>query len=170
MKINPYLSFDGQCQAALKFYERCLGGKIVYMMTYAQSPIAAQVPPEWAKRIYHATFSLGDQTLGAADAPPRRRRSPFRNAFRRGHGAVAGSRDSLGTPVRGAHGPIRYAMDDQLRHASMRWYDAPPNKRFKLRGGDRSKGTGVFAPWQARTGVPHPCAGGRVARSLSAIR
>src|SRR5437773_9941676 len=70
MKINPYLSFDGQCQAALKFYERCLGGKIVYMMTYAQSPIAAQVPPEWAKRIYHATFSLGDQTLGAAVAPP----------------------------------------------------------------------------------------------------
>jgi len=76
MKINPYLSFDGQCQAALKFYERCLGGKIVYMMTYAQSPIAAQVPPEWAKRIYHATFSLGDQTLGAADAPPGSYRSP----------------------------------------------------------------------------------------------
>src|SRR5437764_675632 len=61
MKINPYLSFDGQCQAALRFYERCLGGKIVYMMTYSESPVAAQVPPEWAKRIYHATFSLGDQ-------------------------------------------------------------------------------------------------------------
>src|SRR5438128_2458469 len=76
MKSNPYLSFDGQCQAALKFYERCLGGKIVYMMTYAQSPIAEQVPPEWAKRIYHATFSLGDQTLGAADAPPGSYRSP----------------------------------------------------------------------------------------------
>ena len=70
MRINPYLSFDGQCEAALRFYERCLGGTIVYMMTYAQSPMAAQLPPEWAQRIYHATFSLGDQTLGAADAPP----------------------------------------------------------------------------------------------------
>jgi len=76
VKISPYLSFDGQCYAALTFYERCLGGKIVYMMTYAQSPLAEQVPPEWAKRIYHATFSLGDQTLGAADAPQGSYRSP----------------------------------------------------------------------------------------------
>ena len=76
MRINPYLSFDGQCEAALRFYERCLGGKIVYMMTYAESPTATQVPPEWGQRIYHATFSLGDQTLGAADAPPGSYRSP----------------------------------------------------------------------------------------------
>ncbi len=46
----------------------------------------------------------------------------------------------------------------------------PPNMRLKLAGGDRSKGTGVFAPCRARTVVPHPCAGLRVARSLSAIR
>ena len=46
----------------------------------------------------------------------------------------------------------------------------PPNKRLKLTGGDRPKGSGVFAPWRARTFVPLPCAGGRVARSLSAIR
>jgi hypothetical protein len=46
----------------------------------------------------------------------------------------------------------------------------PPNKRLKLAGGDRSNGTGVFAPWRARTVVQRPCADGRVARSLSAIR
>ena len=46
----------------------------------------------------------------------------------------------------------------------------PSNKRLKLAGGDRSRGSGVFAPWRARTVVPHPCAGKRVARSLSAIR
>ena len=44
------------------------------------------------------------------------------------------------------------------------------NKRLKLPGGDRFKECGVFAPWQAPTVVEHPCAGGRVARSLSAIR
>ncbi len=32
-----------------------------------------------------------------------------------------------------------------------------PNKRLKLTGGDRSKGTGVFAPWRARTFVHHSC-------------
>jgi PhnB protein len=76
VRLNPYLSFDGQCHAALKFYERCLGGKVVYMMTYAQSPTAGEVPPGWGSKIYHATFSLGDQTLGAADAPPGSYRSP----------------------------------------------------------------------------------------------
>ena len=30
-----------------------------------------------------------------------------------------------------------------------------PNKRLKLTGGDRSKGSGVFAPWRARDFVQH---------------
>ena len=76
MKITPYLSFDGQCHAALTFYARCLGGKIVYSTTYGQSPMAAEVPKEWASRIYHATLAFGEQTLGAADAPPGTYRSP----------------------------------------------------------------------------------------------
>jgi len=45
-----------------------------------------------------------------------------------------------------------------------------PNKRLKLAGGDRFKGSGVLCPWRGADFVPHPCAGGRVARSLSAIR
>ena len=76
MRIKPYLSFDGQCEAALQFYERCLGGKIVYLMTYAQSPMATRIPPEWGKQIYHATFSFMDQILRAADAPPGSYRPP----------------------------------------------------------------------------------------------
>ncbi len=45
-----------------------------------------------------------------------------------------------------------------------------PNKRLKLAGGDRFKGSGVLCPWRGTDCVPRPCAGGRVARSLSAIR
>ena len=45
-----------------------------------------------------------------------------------------------------------------------------PNKRLKLTSGDRSKGSGVLCPWRGTDFVPHPCAGERVARSLSAIR
>ena len=47
---------------------------------------------------------------------------------------------------------------------------AQPNMRLKLAGADRSKGSGVFVPWRARTVVHQSCAGERVARSLSAIR
>jgi hypothetical protein len=43
-------------------------------------------------------------------------------------------------------------------------------KRLKLVGDYGFKGTGVFAPWRTRTFVPPPRAGGRLARSLSAIR
>ena len=28
MQLNPYLTFNGQCETAFKFYERSLGGKI----------------------------------------------------------------------------------------------------------------------------------------------
>ncbi len=47
---------------------------------------------------------------------------------------------------------------------------ALPNKRLKLPGVDRSKGNGALCPWWSTDFVPRPCAGGRVARSLSAIR
>ena len=48
--------------------------------------------------------------------------------------------------------------------------EAAPNKRLKLTGGDRFSGIGVLCPWRDTDFVQHPCAGGRVARSLSAIR
>jgi PhnB protein len=76
MKLNPYLSFDGRCEAALKFYEKCLGGRIVIAMTYGESPMAAQLPPDWGKKIIHATFALADQTIGAADAFPGQYQKP----------------------------------------------------------------------------------------------
>ncbi len=52
----------------------------------------------------------------------------------------------------------------------MSYYAALPNKRLKLAGADRIKGIGVLCPWRGTDCVHHPCAGKRVARSLSAIR
>ena len=46
----------------------------------------------------------------------------------------------------------------------------PPNMRLKLPGADRSRGSGVLWPWRATACDRHPCAGGPVASSLSAIR
>jgi len=45
-----------------------------------------------------------------------------------------------------------------------------PNKRLKLPGGDRFKGTGVLCPGGRGLSVCDGCARARVARSLSAIR
>jgi PhnB protein len=70
MKLNPHLSFGGQCEDAFQFYERCFGGKILTMLTYGNSPMAEQVPPEWRGKIAHATLTVGDNVLMGADVLP----------------------------------------------------------------------------------------------------
>jgi PhnB protein len=67
MRMHPYLSFSGNCEAAFKFYEKALNGKIVFLATYGGSPMENQVPPEWKGKVMHATFTCGDQVLGGAD-------------------------------------------------------------------------------------------------------
>jgi PhnB protein len=76
MQLNPYLVFNGQCEAAFKFYERCLGGKIEMMMTHGDSPMAEQVPPEWRNKVMHARLVLSDKVLMGSDAPPDRYEEP----------------------------------------------------------------------------------------------
>lgn len=70
MQLQPYLNFNGQCQEAFSFYAQCLGGTIVMMQTHGESPIAAQVPPEWHSRILHARLVVGDAVLMGSDSPP----------------------------------------------------------------------------------------------------
>jgi len=72
MQLNPYLTFNGQCEAAFKFYEKVLGGKIEAMMTYGGSPTAEQTQPEWRNKIMHARMTVSDEVLMASDAPPDR--------------------------------------------------------------------------------------------------
>lgn len=70
MQLNPYLSFNGQCETAFKFYQQCLGGNMQTMMTWGESPMADQVPSDWRDRIMHATLIVGDTALLGADSPP----------------------------------------------------------------------------------------------------
>lgn len=71
MKIDPYLNFDGNCEEAIRFYEKTLGGKIQMMMTYDQAPPGDNPTPKgWEKKIMHVSMTLGNVTLMASDAPP----------------------------------------------------------------------------------------------------
>ena len=76
VRLNPYLNFNGDCEAAFTLYEKCLGGKIEMSMTYAGSPMANQVPADWGNKILHVTMSLGDLRLRGAHAPPGRYERP----------------------------------------------------------------------------------------------
>lgn len=70
MKLSSYLMFNGNCEAAFKFYEQCLGGKIVEMLTHKEAPSAEQVSPEWYDKIMHVCLDLGDRLLMGSDSPP----------------------------------------------------------------------------------------------------
>jgi PhnB protein len=70
MQLNNYLTFNGDCEAAFRFYERCLGGKIEMMMTLGESPMAEQVSPDRRGKIMRARLSLGKDALMGSDAPP----------------------------------------------------------------------------------------------------
>jgi PhnB protein len=76
MQLNSYLTFDGQCENAFKFYEQCLGGKIVGLWAHAGTPAENLVPPEWRNKIIHATLDVGGDLLQGSDAPPEHYQKP----------------------------------------------------------------------------------------------
>ena len=76
MQINPYLSFNGQCEAAFKFYEECLGAKLGPMFRYDGTPLAHQVPADWQDKVMHASLTVGEQVLMGGDVAPDRYEEP----------------------------------------------------------------------------------------------
>jgi PhnB protein len=64
----PYLTFDGNCAEAMRFYERVLGGKLIALLTNSQTPVADQVPPGNEDRIMHARLEAEGIILMAGDA------------------------------------------------------------------------------------------------------
>jgi PhnB protein len=70
-QLSAYLSFDGNCAEAMRFYERVLGGRMEAMIRYADAPPDAAMPAlseEDAGRIMHARLGLDEQTLMGSDA------------------------------------------------------------------------------------------------------
>ncbi len=66
MQINPYLFYDSNCEAAFKYYEKVLGGKIEMMLRNEEMPGL----PGREKKIMHARISIDGEILMASDAPP----------------------------------------------------------------------------------------------------
>ena len=76
MQMNPYLTFNGQCEAAFTFYEKCLGGKIEAMLPHKGTPAEAHTPPEWHDKIMHARLNVNGEVLMGSDAPPDHYKEP----------------------------------------------------------------------------------------------
>jgi len=70
MEMTAYLSFKGDCEAAFTFYQRCLGAQPGSIFRYGGSPMAGQVPPDWADKVMHGSLTVGGQVIMAADVLP----------------------------------------------------------------------------------------------------
>jgi PhnB protein len=70
MQVNPYLFYNGNCEAALKFYEKTLGARIEAILTYEGGPDEMQIPPDYKKKVMHAKISIDGEVIMASDAPP----------------------------------------------------------------------------------------------------
>jgi PhnB protein len=74
--ITPYLHFRGNCDAAFKYYEKHLGGKVDMLMRYADAPPDMPASPEHKNLVMHAHMTIGDAHIMGADAPPERYHKP----------------------------------------------------------------------------------------------
>jgi PhnB protein len=70
MQVNPYLTFNGNCADALKFYQKVLGAQIEASFPFGEGPPEMKVPAEWKDKIMHAKITIDGEIIMASDAPP----------------------------------------------------------------------------------------------------
>jgi PhnB protein len=70
MKLEPYLLFNGNCEEAMQFYTKALGGRIDMLIRYSESPDPpppGMVPPGSENKVMHASCTIGGARLMASD-------------------------------------------------------------------------------------------------------
>jgi len=77
MKLDVYVNYRGTCEAAFRFYEEHLGGRITGMARHGQQP-NPNIPADWGDKILHAHIEIGGMVLMGADIP---KSEPMRSAY-----------------------------------------------------------------------------------------
>ena len=137
MQVNPYLTFNGNCEEAFKTYQKILGGEIAAMIPHEGTPAEESVPPEWRKKIVHARLVSNGMVLMGSDAPPDRyqpmkgfsvtvnTKKPaeaeriFNAPRRQGDRGCATWRDLFRRKICDTHRQVWHALDDRLREAAV---------------------------------------------------
>lgn len=64
--INPYLTFNGTCEAAFNFYRSVFGGEFPFVGRFKDMPPmegGKQVPEEEGEKIMHMSLPIGEGTV-----------------------------------------------------------------------------------------------------------
>ncbi len=78
MQLQPNLAFDGNAEEVLAHYCDALGGEIE-ITRFGDTPVAHEVPPEWAGKVVYGTLRSPAGVINAMDAPPGRGGEPGGN-------------------------------------------------------------------------------------------
>lgn len=65
--INPYLTFNGNCEEAFNFYKSVFGGEFPYVGRFSEMPQDYKIPEEAANYIMHISLPIGDSVLMGSD-------------------------------------------------------------------------------------------------------
>ena len=80
MRLNTFLNFGGNCEAAFRFYEQHLNGSITMMMRRAESPAPSETWSGWEQSVQYAIMNIGETELMGSDVPPARFQ-PMRSVY-----------------------------------------------------------------------------------------
>jgi PhnB protein len=68
-RLNPYLTFNGNCREAMNFYKECLGGELT-LTVVRDSPAANQIPPNMHDQLLHSLLKTDELEIMATDMRP----------------------------------------------------------------------------------------------------
>ena len=66
MTLTPYLLLDGTCQAAMNFYQKCLGGELTLTLV-GDSPLKTVFPAAMHHKVLNARLVSENLILSASD-------------------------------------------------------------------------------------------------------
>lgn len=61
--INPYLSFNGNCDAAFNFYKSVFGGEFAFIGRYKDVPSEHPMPESEKEKIMHISYPINKSTI-----------------------------------------------------------------------------------------------------------
>jgi PhnB protein len=64
--VQPYLNFNGNCEEAINFYKDVLGGELLFIQRYGESPMSGMADDN---KVMHCTLKIGDSHIMASDNP-----------------------------------------------------------------------------------------------------
>ena len=66
MKLTPYLHFAGNAEEALNFYKDALGGEVIMLSRYGDSPMPSD--EDYKQKIIHSRLQFGDNLIMISDS------------------------------------------------------------------------------------------------------